>query len=167
MSDTNEPRVIKRYRNRKLYDTVDSCYVTLEDIADYVRNEINVKVIDSATGKDMTSITFAQVILEEEKRQSDFLPLATLANLIKTGGEAVKSFVERSVVPAVKEGDNTLLVNIKRFVEDRIRPTVESVQNIPAVKAEMDKLRSKLESIERHMHARPATKARPKKAKKK
>ena len=69
MTDRKEPKIIKRYQNRKLYDTVDSCYVTLEDIRDMIKMGEDVRVIDNATKEDLTSVTFAQIIFEEEKKR--------------------------------------------------------------------------------------------------
>jgi polyhydroxyalkanoate synthesis repressor PhaR len=71
----SEPRVIKRYSNRKLYDTQSSRYVTLEQIADLVRGGEDVRIVDNNTKEDLTSITLAQIIFEEEKKQKSFLPL--------------------------------------------------------------------------------------------
>ncbi len=63
-------RNIKRYSNRKLYDTQDKQYVTLADVAGFVRNGEEVKVTDHVSGADLTSATLAQIIFEEEKRNS-------------------------------------------------------------------------------------------------
>jgi len=63
-------RNIKRYSNRKLYDTQDKQYVTLGDVAGFVRNGEEVKVTDHVSGADLTSVTLAQIIFEEEKRNS-------------------------------------------------------------------------------------------------
>jgi polyhydroxyalkanoate synthesis repressor PhaR len=60
-----EPKVIKRYTNRKLYDTVESRYVTLDEIAEMVKAGAEVKVIDNRTKEDLTSVTLAQIIFEE------------------------------------------------------------------------------------------------------
>ena len=65
-----EKRIIKRYTNRKLYDKQESRYVTLEEIARLVRRGEDLKVIDNETDEDLTAVTFAQIILEEEKRKT-------------------------------------------------------------------------------------------------
>jgi polyhydroxyalkanoate synthesis repressor PhaR len=83
-------RVIKRYANRKLYDTQESRYVTLDQIAEMIRNSEDVKVIDNNSKEDLTSVTLAQIIFEEEKRQRSFLPLAALRNIIQSGGESLQ-----------------------------------------------------------------------------
>jgi polyhydroxyalkanoate synthesis repressor PhaR len=63
-------RTIKRYSNRKLYDTFEKHYVTLADVAGFVRNGDEVKVTDHVSGADLTSATLAQIIFEEEKRSA-------------------------------------------------------------------------------------------------
>ena len=86
-------RVIKRYANRKLYDTQASSYVTLEQVADLIRQGEDIQVVDNATKEDMTSVTLAQIILEEEKRQKSFLPLPALQKIIRSGGESLHELV--------------------------------------------------------------------------
>lgn len=81
-----EARIIKRYANRKLYDTEHSRYVTLEQISEMIRNGDDVKIVDNKSKEDLTSVTLAQIIFEEEKKHS-FMPLATMRNIIQNGGE--------------------------------------------------------------------------------
>jgi polyhydroxyalkanoate synthesis repressor PhaR len=88
-----EPRVIKRYANRKLYDTQHSRYVTLDQIAEMIRNGDDIKIIDNKTKEDLTSVTLAQIIFEEEKKQRSFLPLQAMRNIIQTGGESIHQLV--------------------------------------------------------------------------
>lgn len=83
--------LIKRYPNRKLYDTDAKQYITLEGIAALIRRGEDVHVIDYASGEDLTTLTLTQIILEEEKRQSGFLPRSVLSSLVKAGGETVGS----------------------------------------------------------------------------
>ena len=100
MSQSNAVRLIKRYGNRKLYDTLESRYITLEEIARLVRGGSDVKVIDNESGDDLTAITFAQIILEEEKRRSSLLSLGLLRELIKGGEETlaqVRSRVDKGI----------------------------------------------------------------------
>lgn len=84
-------RVIKRYSNRKLYDTKDSRYVTLLQIAEMVRGGEEVQIIDNNTKEDLTEVTLAQIIYEEQKSASRTLPLQTLKELIHTRTEKVLS----------------------------------------------------------------------------
>lgn len=79
--------VIKRYPNRKLYDTEAKQYITLNEIATLIRQGNEVQVVDHATGEDLTALTLTQVILEQEKARSGFLPQTVLTGLIQAGGE--------------------------------------------------------------------------------
>ena len=77
-------RTIKRYSNRKLYDTQDSHYVTLQQIAGLIRNGDEIRVIDKTTQADLTAATMAQIIFEEEKR-GPRLPVEGLRRIIRSG----------------------------------------------------------------------------------
>jgi polyhydroxyalkanoate synthesis repressor PhaR len=92
------PRTIKRYANRKLYDTEQSKYVTLGDIADFVRLGEEVRVVDNTTKEDLTEVTLAQILFEAEKNNKSVLPLATLRSLIQSGGEFFEKTITRPVV---------------------------------------------------------------------
>ena len=92
-------KIIKRYQNRKLYDTEASTYVTLDDISKMIRGGEDVKVIDNKSKKDLTSVTLAQIIFEEQKKQREILPLAALRRIIQTGGESIQEFVEKHIRP--------------------------------------------------------------------
>ncbi len=81
-------RTIKRYANRKLYDTRDSRYVTLEHIAAMVRAGDDIRVVDNTTQADLTTATLAQIIFEEEKA-TPRLSLAGLREIIQQGATPV------------------------------------------------------------------------------
>ena len=83
--------IIKRYPNRKLYDTGAKQYITLEGIADLVRAGQDVRVVDYATGDDLTALTLAQIMLDQEKRASGFVPHPVLSGLIKAGGKTLSA----------------------------------------------------------------------------
>src|SRR5580765_1230416 len=82
-----ETRIIKRYANRKLYDTEHSRYVTLDQISEMIRAGDDVKIVDNKTKEDLTTVTLAQIIFGEEKKQRSFLPLGAMRNIIQSGGE--------------------------------------------------------------------------------
>lgn len=82
--------VIKRYPNRKLYDTEAKTYVTLDEITEMIRAGRDVHVIDHETGDDLTTLTLSQIILEQEKKKSGFLPRSLLTSLIRTGGDTLE-----------------------------------------------------------------------------
>ena len=90
------PRVIKRYANRKLYDTQSSQYVTLDQIAQMIRAGEEVKVLDNNSKEDLTSVTLAQIIFEEEKKQKSFIPLGAMRHLIQSGGASLQELAQQA-----------------------------------------------------------------------
>ncbi|WP_394844523.1 hypothetical protein LZC95_46650 [Pendulispora brunnea] len=90
-SPDRQRRVIKRYSNRKLYDTKDSRYVTLLQIAEMVRTGEDVQIIDNTSKEDLTEVTLAQIIYEEQKAHARNVPLQTLKELIHSRTEKVLS----------------------------------------------------------------------------
>ena len=94
--EMGESRVIKRYANRKLYDTQRSRYVTLDQIADMIRGGDDVKIVDNNSKEDLTTVTLAQIIFEEEKKQKSFLPLNAMRNIIQSGGERIEELVSQA-----------------------------------------------------------------------
>src|SRR5215467_10338918 len=85
--------LIKKYGNRRLYDTTGSRYVNLDDIAALVRQGKDVKVVDAKTGRDLTRITLTQIITEDAKDKPTGLPLELLRQLIVASDEVRQEFV--------------------------------------------------------------------------
>ncbi len=92
-------RVIKRYESRKLYDTEESRYVSLEDIARWVREGQQVQVVDNGTSEDVSAQVLTQIILDEGKRGTSFLPTELLHDLVRAGEKAVASGVRAGAGP--------------------------------------------------------------------
>jgi polyhydroxyalkanoate synthesis repressor PhaR len=139
-------RVIKRYQNRKLYDTVDSCYVTLDDISELIRMGEDVEVIDNHTKEDLTAVTLAQIILEEQKKKTNILPLSTFKEIIQSGSETLKGLMHKIGETGAREFEH-----VRHFVDDKVKPTMESLQQIPNVHAEINTLRSKIKVLEKKL----------------
>ena len=97
---SKEPKVIKRYTNRKLYDTVESRYVTLDEIAAMIKEGVEVRIVDNRSKEDLTSVTLAQIIFEEEKKKNQ-MPLAVLREIIRHPGESISGFIQKEVTPRV------------------------------------------------------------------
>jgi polyhydroxyalkanoate synthesis repressor PhaR len=169
-----EPKVIKRYTNRKLYDTVESRYVTLDEIAEMVKQGVEVKIIDNRTKEDLTSVTLAQIVFEEEKKKNQ-MPLSVLREIIRRPGESITDFISTQVSPRVDalrqeagqriekllgtEGDLTpaslLQQSQKTFeawqvrVDDRVKAVVETaVGNLPALGRDLHTLVQRIEQLE-------------------
>ena len=92
--DSSGQVIIKKYSNRRLYDSTNKRYVTLEDISELIRDGSEVKVIDSQSGADISKVILIQVILESEKNKEDILPVSFLHMLIKYGNKVAKDFFE-------------------------------------------------------------------------
>lgn len=107
-----QPKVIKRYANRKLYDTERSCYVTLEEISQMIKDGEDVQVVDNKTKDDLTAVTLAQIIVEEEKKVSR-MPLKLLKSIIQSGNEALGEFYQKRVADPVQ----SLRDDVERRVE--------------------------------------------------
>lgn len=101
-------RLIKRYPNRKLYDTEARRYVTLEGVAGLIRGGHEVQVVDHASGEDLTSVTLTQVIVELEKGRSGSVPQAVLTGLIRAGGDTLAGLRRRLALPAEWEADDEM-----------------------------------------------------------
>ena len=84
--------LIKRYSNRKLYDSESRRYVTLEEIRRMIQTGENIEIIDHRTGENLTSSTMAQILFEQEKRIGGLLPQVMLAHLIQIGDSAIQNF---------------------------------------------------------------------------
>lgn len=82
--------IIKRYNNRKLYDTHAKRYVTLFDIADMIRRGDDITVLDHAEGQDITSQIQAQIIFEQERQAGSSLPNTVLTNLIQASNQTIR-----------------------------------------------------------------------------
>jgi polyhydroxyalkanoate synthesis repressor PhaR len=121
-AERKEPKVIKRYTNRKLYDTVESRYVTLDEIAQMIKGGAEVKIVDNRSKEDLTSVTLAQIIFEEEKKRSQ-MPLGVLREIIRHGGEAVAGFyAEKAGTIAGKLGElRSKTESLREDIEQRVR----------------------------------------------
>ncbi|MFH1263599.1 MAG: polyhydroxyalkanoate synthesis regulator DNA-binding domain-containing protein [Pseudomonadota bacterium] len=95
-------RIIKKYQNRKLYDTKDSCYITLEEIAELIRKGEEIKVIDNRTKGDVTSIILTQILVDQEKAAKSILPLTMLREIIQRGQGSLFDFIQRYVLLGVE-----------------------------------------------------------------
>jgi len=159
--------IIKRYENRKLYDTSRSVYVTLEDVATLIREGKEVQVVDAKTGEDLTKSTLALIILEEERQKKNLLPLSLMYQLIKYGELVQGTFQEY-----LSTGFETLLagqMEAQKRMQEWAKATVPGPPN-PASSApepptppppdgslqdEVAALKRKLQDLERRLKTKP------------
>lgn len=132
-------RLIKRYESRKLYDTEESRYVSLEEIAAWIREGQEVRVVDNASSADVTSQTLTQIILEEGRRGTSFLPSELMHELVRFGERAVSTGVEH-----VQQG-------VDRFVQasmDRLAPVRRAREEMLRLRSQLERLEASLTDIE-------------------
>lgn len=79
----NEALVIKKYPNRRLYNTRTSSYITLDELNELLRKDVDFKVVDAKSGEDITRVVLTQIILEQEQKGYELLPLDMLKQMIK------------------------------------------------------------------------------------
>ncbi len=89
----SRPVIVKKYANRRLYNTDTSTYVTLEDLAEMVRGERDFVVYDAKTGEDLTHAVLTQIIVEQESRGTNLLPIGFLRQLIRFYGDSMQKLV--------------------------------------------------------------------------
>ena len=109
-------RIIKKYQNRKLYDTRDSCYITLDEIAKLIQKGEDVVVVDNRTKNDVTSIILTQILVDQEKNQKSILPLSMLKQIIRGGSGSLFDFIQRYVVLGM-ENETESEAEAVRYVE--------------------------------------------------
>ena len=121
-------KIIKRYQNRKLYDTQQSCYVTLDDIAKMIRTNEEVMVIDNKSKNDITAATLTQIIFEAEKKASQYAPLFTLREIIQNGNGSISNYLAKlGAFPQdymTKQAAN--IANIERASADDVKQNLEN-----------------------------------------
>ena len=91
----SDPLLLKKYSNRRLYDTRNSCYVTLEDVSSMIRSGEEVRIQDAASGEDVTAFILTQIVLEAAKRKNSLLPVSVLHMIIRYGDNALGEFFEK------------------------------------------------------------------------
>ena len=158
------PYVIKRYSNRKLYDRQESRYVTLEEVEELIRQGKEISVVDASTGENLTSVTLAQIILENERSHRAALPTAFLHQLIKHG-EGWQDFFQKSlqaslegIIGSQREADRIFKEWAARagLVPSAAQAGPEEKRREPAAESdtlrrELDSLKEKLRTLEQRL----------------
>ncbi|HUO60768.1 MAG TPA: polyhydroxyalkanoate synthesis regulator DNA-binding domain-containing protein [Candidatus Acidoferrales bacterium] len=162
--------VIKKYGNRRLYDTSASRYVNLDEISDMVRNGKEVQVVDATTGDDVTHVTLTQIIVENAKGQPKTLPLELLRQLIMASDHAGQEFISwylnsamstyqklqtaiQGGIADVQSAAMSPLSAVKKAVSDAIRP--ENEQD------ELQELRKRVADLESRLIEKQETSKKP------
>jgi polyhydroxyalkanoate synthesis repressor PhaR len=169
-------RIIKRYSNRKLYDTKDSRYVTLLQIAEMVRGGEEVQIIDNNTKDDLTEVTLAQIIYEEQKAHSRNVPLQTLKELIHTRTERVLADLREGpigrLIPGAKAEEKVEVTSkdtkptfvdqakekfeeMQHQLDERIRAILASFRPLQQLQQEVKRLNERIEELEQKLKGGP------------
>jgi polyhydroxyalkanoate synthesis repressor PhaR len=125
-------RLIKRYGSRKLYDTEESRYVSLEELATWIRDGQEVKVIDNESSADVTAQTLTVIILEEGKKGTSLPSSETLHEWIRKGGRLVTNGVDK----------------VKHGVDKVVQASIDRLGPVKQMKEETEALRERLEQLE-------------------
>ncbi|MEO0937300.1 MAG: polyhydroxyalkanoate synthesis repressor PhaR [Pseudomonadota bacterium] len=115
MADTKSPLLIKRYASRRLYNTETSDYVTLEDIAGFIRDGREVQIVDLKSGDDLTRQYLLQIIAEHESRGESVLPVDVLNDLVRsymTGGPTVVPQFLQASFEMLRDGQSRMIENM-------------------------------------------------------
>ncbi len=115
MADTDSPLLIKRYASRRLYNTETSDYVTLEDIARFIREGREVQIIDLKTGDDLTRQYLLQIIADHESQGENVLPINVLNDLVRSYATGVQSVVPQFLQMSfemLRDGQSKMLGNL-------------------------------------------------------
>jgi len=127
-------RLIKRYGggSRKLYDTEESRYVSLDEISAWIREGQELQVVDSTSGDDVTAATLAQIIYEDHRRGVSFLPTDFLHEVIRRGSRVIAEGVEQ----------------VQAGVDRLVRASVDKITPVGGMQEELDLLRERLAELE-------------------
>lgn len=115
MADTDKPLLIKRYASRRLYNTETSDYVTLEDIAGFIRAGREVQIIDLKSGDDLTRQYLLQIVAEHESKGENVLPIAVLTDLVRSYTTNVNSVVPQFLAASfemLRDGQSKMMGNM-------------------------------------------------------
>ena len=139
------PRLIRKYGNRRLYDTRSSRYVTLEDLVEVFAGDEEVRVVDAVGGEDITKKVMAQAILfEEDRRHSVIIPLELLRSLLRNHDQAAGDVYQRRLAKT--------LADLTRL---RGRPVPAAVAApVDDKSEELDELRRRLKALEKQIQRR-------------
>jgi polyhydroxyalkanoate synthesis repressor PhaR len=162
-----ERHLIKKYANRKLYDTRTSRYITLEKIAELVRDGHEIRVVDRDNGHDLTQVTLSQIVLSQEKRGPARLVDAG-GDVIHEGGQALLDYVRKTLnVPSeLRNQMERRRENIEEKADEAIESALRRLR-IPS-RSDIDRINTRLDRITMQLKklgaTQPAkTKTRPRK----
>lgn len=143
MAKDKEPITIKKYANRRLYNTGSSTYVTLEDLAEMVKSGEDFVVFDAKSGEDITRSVLTQIIFEQESKGQNLLPITFLRQLIRFYGDSIQNLIP-----------TYLDFSIDSFVreQEKLRDRMKSTFGPTALDVIGDQVRRNTDMFEQAMH---------------
>ncbi len=162
-------KTIRRYPNRKLYDTETSRYITLEEIGAFLKAGGEVRVVDSKSGEDITGVTIAQVLVGEEKRSRSPFPGHRLTSLLQSSGEYLKEklapvatireeaerTVQRLIQSETEEvrefltGTSRAIEDFQRKADDRFQTMLAAIRTFAPLRRDVEDLQRRVAELER------------------
>ena len=106
---------IKKYPNRRLYNTEQSAYITLEDVSDLIKQGFQIEVIDVGTGDDVTALVLTQIVMNKAKQDHAILPVSLLHLVIQYGESHLHEFFEKYLEAAIKN-----YLGYRKQMEDQV-----------------------------------------------
>lgn len=177
--------VIRKYENRRLYDTAASRYVNLDEVAGMIRQGVEVEVLDARTGEDLTRVILTQIIVEDAKGRDSALPLDFLRQLViasgRAGQEGFAGYM-KNVFETYQRAYDSFQQRLREtapmaaapldFMQAFFHPNAPGAaapgtqpppeqSRAPANSAEITELRRRLEELERHLAGTPRPARRP------
>ncbi len=175
----NPEVLIRKYSDRRLYDTNSSRYVKLEDIARMVREGLAVRVVDGRTGKDLTHVVFTQIIVEDARDREIALPLQLLTQLVRASDKATHDFLTwylNSTLDLYKKAQDSVhsrLTNARSAVASPLEfvrnllagptsaPAKQETTEIEELRRRVEELQTRLEQQEKRQRRRRARRKGP------
>ncbi len=136
MAETESPLLIKRYASRRLYNTETSDYVTLEDIAGFIRDGREVQIVDLKSGDDLTRQYLLQIIAEHESRGENVLPLNVLTDLVRSYTNSAGSVVPQILAASfemLRDGQSKMMENM-----EKMNPMMANMPGFEAMQAQQE-----------------------------
>jgi len=131
VADSNKPLLIKRYASRRLYNTETSDYVTLEDIAVFIREGREVQIVDLKSGDDLTRQYLLQIIAEHESKGESVLPVDVLTDLVRSYTSQASSIVPQFLAASfdmLRDGQSKMVENLTKANPIAKMPGFEAMQ---------------------------------------
>lgn len=131
MAEANKPLLIKRYASRRLYNTETSDYVTLEDIAVFIREGREVQIVDLKSGDDLTRQYLLQIIAEHESRGESVLPVDVLTDLVRSYTTQASSVVPQVLAASfemLRQSQTQMMENMAKASPVASMPGLEAIQ---------------------------------------